>query len=578
MTLHRSLPLLMLLCFFAWARPCHAQKETSQTQDAIKEGLRAKTDSLYFEAIKARMKKDEPLALRLFEKYVTLRPDVSAAFYELAKLNYNDKKLEKAREYIKKATDLAPGNKWYKEQYAIILAEIGEFEQAGKIMGDLSQAETQDPSYPMMAAEYYEKAKNYNQALNYLDKAIVKRGTDEDLLLMKEQVYLNMNNIDKAAEMVKLLTEHEPKNGKYYKLLGDLYDNNKLPGKAAEVYQKAEKIIPGDPYIQAGRAEHFLRVGDTASYLTYMAKAIVNKELDAEVQVELLGDYIQSLPNDSVVRIQGLPIASQLVSQHPADPQILLFYGTFLEMNNQADSAARVYQHSLKIKSSIDVWKRLLDNFLRRQLADSVVKNSEKFIRSYPNQVEPQVYNARGHLLKKAYDKAIKAINHAIDNQPENDKTAQANLYATMGDIYHEAKQEDFSDKAYDKALSLDPGNATALNNYAYYLSERSKKLDEAEKMSKRSLDLQPGNPTFLDTYGWILYKKGDYEKAKTFIKRAVDLMGNSADGAIYDHLGNIYYKLNDKDKALESWKQAKQKGVDDVLIDKKISEGKLYE
>jgi len=35
---------------------------------------------------------------------------------------------------------------------------------------------------------------------------------------------------------------------------------------------------------------------------------------------------------------------------------------------------------------------------------------------------------------------------------------------------------------------------------------------------------------------------------------------------------------LNNKEKAVQYWKMSKDKGSDDMLIDKKISEEKLYE
>ncbi len=162
--------------------------------------------------------------------------------------------------------------------------------------------------------------------------------------------------------------------------------------------------------------------------------------------------------------------------------------------------------------------------------------------------------------------------------QPENDKQALENMYEVLADAYHSNKQDEQSDKAFDKALVLDPNNASVLNNYSYFLSERGKRLDEAEKMSKKSLELRPEEATFLDTYGWILYKKGEFEKAKEYVQQAINKMGPGADATLYDHLGDIYYKLNEKGKALEFWKTAKDKGADDSLIDKKIKEGKLYE
>ena len=39
-----------------------------------------------------------------------------------------------------------------------------------------------------------------------------------------------------AAAVIQQLIVQQPKNGKYYKLLGDLYDNNNMPAKAGEVY------------------------------------------------------------------------------------------------------------------------------------------------------------------------------------------------------------------------------------------------------------------------------------------------------------------------------------------------------
>jgi len=569
---------LVVLYLFTTAAPAFAQKEIGASYDATRDGMKAKTDSLYFEALKAEIKKDEPLALSLFEQFTTLRPEVSDPWYELAVLNYNNRKTDLAIEYLKKAIALNKDNKWYKEKYALILAETGDYLQAASIADDLSKAEPNDPGYLTQAAEYYEKAKNYKEALNFLNKAITAVGPSEELTELKEHVYLNMDSLERAADMIRELVAREPKNGKYYKDLGDLYDNNKEPGKAAQVYEKAEKIIPGDPYVQGGRAEHFLRIGDTANYVLYDTRAILNNEQDADEQLEAFESFIQSMPNDSVVRATGLPICRQLAAQHPSDPQVMWIFGDFLDNCGKRDSAVWAYNRSLQAKSSVEVWRKLLENFWERQMSDSLIKNSERYIRMYPNSVDPQFFNAQGHYLKKEYDKAIKSVNRAIDNQPENDKPALASLYSFMAEVYHSNKQDEFSDKAFDKAIALDPDNAVSLNNYAYFLSERAVRLDDAEKMSKKSLDLKPGEANYLDTYGWIMYKKGDYEKAKVFVKRAIELFGDRADAPLFNHLGNIYYKLNNKDKAIINWKIAKEKGTDDPEIDKKISEGKLYE
>jgi Tfp pilus assembly protein PilF len=103
-------------------------------------------------------------------------------------------------------------------------------------------------------------------------------------------------------------------------------------------------------------------------------------------------------------------------------------------------------------------------------------------------------------------------------------------------------------------------------------------RLEEAEKMSKRSLELRPDEGTFLDTYGWILYRMGKFEKAKEYIEKAISLAKGEADGTLYEHLGDVYYKLNNVDKAVENWKKAQGKETDNPELDKKIKDKKLYE
>ena len=220
----------------------------------------------------------------------------------------------------------------------------------------------------------------------------------------------------------------------------------------------------------------------------------------------------------------------------------------------------------------------MLQFYSDKRDADSLIKYSDRTIRLFPSQALANYYNGIGHFNKKEYPAAIKSINRALDLQPNEKTDLLAIMYSTLGDIYNITHQYELSDNAFDKALGYDPNDATVLNNYSYYLSERGQKLEQAEKMSLKSLQIRPGEGTFLDTYGWILYKRGNYDDARDYVQQALRKAAANADGTLYNHLGNIYYKLNDKQKALENWKLAKEKGSDDPNLDKKISEVKLYE
>ncbi len=578
MKLHRSVYIVFLMCMAASMPHVYAQREADSILNANMTKL-TQPDEIFFEAIKAKNQNDNEHAKKLFEQFVVLKPQVSTGYYELSKIYISEKKTDKAEENIKKAVAIDAGNKWYNEEYASILADQGNYLSAAGIIAKLCKTEPDDEEYPKMAADYYERAQKYDTAIIYLDKALLRNGDDEDIYMRKVHLYLEMNMVDKSAEVVKQMIATDPYNGKYYKLLGDIYDNNKMSEKATALYNKAQKIIPDDPSVQLGLAEHFLKMGDTASYVANVKKVIFNKDLDAQTQLDLMGEYLQTMPNDSALRVEGLPIIRQLAGQHPTDAQVMALYGDFLDGNNKGDSAAWAYKASLEIKpADFNVWKKLFNSYTDNKGADSLIKYTEKAMRLFPNLAVISYYNGIARFSKKEYPKAIVAVKRAIDMEPETEKSAIADMYSLLADIYHANKQDDLSDNAFEQALKLDNDNSSTLNNYSYYLSERGKKLDEAEKMSKRAIGIKPTEATYLDTYGWIEYKKGNYEKARIYIQKAIDLAGANADATLYDHLGNVYYKLNDKEKAVQFWKLSKDKGTDDPQIDKKISEGKLYE
>ncbi len=537
-----------------------------------------KANDLFFDGEKAKMHNDSKRAKELFEQFVALVPESAAGYYQLALICDDEKKIEKAEENIKKALALVKDNKWYSEEYASILARQGKYLEAAKITGEIADKESSDANYAMLASKYYEQAQKFPEAIAYIDKALVRGGPDEDIMMQKVQVYLHTADVEKAAGVIRELIAMDPKSGKYYKLLGELYDNNKMPAKGLEVLQSAEKILPGDASIEFGLYEHYLGVKDSANVKKYVRKSILNKELDIETQIMLFSTYLQSL-SDSIQVKDGMPLLNELLKQHPTDATLTYIYGDFLVSSQQMDQAIIQYKKALAIKpSNFDVWDRLLSVYSDKKYADSLVKWSEKSIRLFPNQFKTHYYNAVGHYNKKEYAAAIKALNRSLDFIPETNMKDQADIYSFLGEIYNSNKQFSESDKAFDKALIGQPNNASVLNNYSYFLSERGIRLDDAAEMSQKSLTIRPNEATFMDTYGWIMYKKGEYAEAKEYIEKAVNAREKNADATLYEHLGDVYFKLNDKANAVKYWKIAKEKGSENPQLNKMISEEKLYE
>ena len=72
---------------------------------------------------------------------------------------------------------------------------------------------------------------------------------------------------------------------------------------------------------------------------------------------------------------------------------------------------------------------------------------------------------------------------------------------------------------------------------------------------SEKALELEPENGFFIDSLGWAYFQKGMYREAVTELERAAGIVAD--DPIIFDHLGDAYLKIDEKGKALESWRKA---------------------
>jgi Tetratricopeptide repeat. len=569
---------LLFIANFAVSFTAGAQEDVQEAPST--EGMKnLEAEAVYYDAMKAHIKGDDKEAEMLLQQTVKLNPEAAGAYYDLSRLAMKQNKTDKATEYIKKAVALQGGNKWYKSQYAEILAMSNKFDEAAKQYADLGATEQPNDEYLRKASLLYMRDGKYKEAIAQLDK-LIATDSDEELLLQKQQIYLKMNDLDGAVAISKQLIARNPGDGKYLALLAELYDSNRQPEKALQIYMDAEKQTPDDPLVQMGLADHYKQEKNEQKYNEYIQKLLSNKALDAEAQLTVLVTYLQEAGDDTAQRKKGLQMAEQILMQHSGNAQVLAVYGDMLSMNNQPKEAVKQYKKALDADPSrFATWQSLLYSYTGREDADSLILYSQKALRLFPNQAIVHFLNGLGHQNKKDYPKAINAIKRAIDMQPEENAMLLADMYSSLGDTYNMSKQYELSDEAYNEALKLTPDNPSVLNNYSYYLSVRGKKLEEAEKMSKRSLELRPGEATFMDTYGWVLYKMGNYKKAEEYIQKAIDANPINVDATLLEHMGDVQYKLNNTDKAIEYWKKAKDKGADDEAnLTKKIQERKIYE
>jgi len=168
---------------------------------------------------------------------------------------------------------------------------------------------------------------------------------------------------------------------------------------------------------------------------------------------------------------------------------------------------------------------------------------------------------------QKRYQEALDILYRSVSI----DSTSVA-PYITIGFVYDETNQFERAESTYVRALRIEPDNATLLNNYAYLLAARGLRLDEALRMSERSIEQTPDNPSYLDTMGWIYFKMEKPDHALEFLLKAAGL-SDTENSELLDHIGDVYWTLQEYRKARDYWRRALKVSPDDESIKSKLQQ-----
>ncbi|MBE0675007.1 MAG: tetratricopeptide repeat protein, partial [Bacteroidales bacterium] len=127
---------------------------------------------------------------------------------------------------------------------------------------------------------------------------------------------------------------------------------------------------------------------------------------------------------------------------------------------------------------------------------------------------------------------------------------SEANIAASLAEIYSEAGIQDKAEDLYRKALSLQPESPSRLKDLAWYLIDKDRDINEGLDLIDKALVLSPDDYLIIYTEGWGLYKQGKYQEALEILQKSWNLRKEKA---IYDH--EAFLHLEEAKKAVASQK-----------------------
>ncbi|MDE6649171.1 MAG: tetratricopeptide repeat protein [Muribaculaceae bacterium] len=567
-------------------------------------GDRAKARYYYVEGSVAMAEGRPSEAYELIKKAAMTDPDYAEANYTYALMRMtlrNDtlmspaevgKSISLMRAYV----DRFPEETEEAMNYSFLTARNGDLDEAIRV-AERSDSLASDVSVILLQlAQYYAAKQNYDKAISTLERYERIEGSDPDIALRKfSLMFMKGDTAALLKESGRLVREH-PLSTEFMLIRGNAMEALDMPDSALVCYQRAEALDPDDGKVKLTLANYYLQMGDSTAYDQKSREAILSENIMLDEKLEMMRRYMQNIIADTTADSRrGARLFDGLLLQYPHEPQVLDLGAQYSAAVNDYVRAQELMSYATDLEpENPDYWLRLAHFYFSDNKYKEAVEVCEKAFEKLPEASQGLllVYGSASS-MEGDYDKARQAYQGMLDlelpgalltddAQTILQKAGKlsyeslmkvADIFQMTGDGSFKSGDIERSAQEYDVVITLNPQNAMALNNYAYYLAIGGGDLSKAEELSRKAVFDQPDNPTYLDTLAWILYLKGEYSDALEIQEKAVGEMKSDEESAaeFWDHLGDIQFRNNQKENAVESWKKALDIDPDNKDIAEKV-------
>ncbi|MCH5309618.1 MAG: tetratricopeptide repeat protein [Prevotella sp.] len=552
----------------------------AQTAESASDTQRAYSQ-YFLEAMVQRQKGNNDAAFDLLRHCLELNPEASEAYYYLAQYYAALKDADRFLAYVKRAAELAPGNRTYMETLAQAYIRNQDFASAIPVIEELYEQNKEQEGLLETLFQLHQQVGDYASAVAVLDKLEQIDGKSERLSLAKSEMFTQMGNKKAAVAEMESLAKQYPNDQNYLAMYGETLMMNGQVKKALAVY---DRVLAEDP--DNSRVLMLLRTyhqsqehAEIADSLT--ERLLLSPNVEQGDKIYLLRQEIAASEQagDST-RVLNL-FRKMLAVPHPDANMAVLYAGYMSAKQMPKDSIRQVLDRVLEIAPENGSARLQLVGYAwEDDNMDKVIDLCREARLYNPDEMAFYYYQGMAYYRRDSLDAALSAFQNGIGViNEDSDPTIVSDFYAVMGDILHQKGLAEEAFAAYDSCLQWKEDNIGCLNNYAYYLSEMAlydnkmaSRLGEAEQMSYKTVKAEPKNATYLDTYAWILFMEERYAEAKIYIDQALQNLNDSVGNAvIIEHAGDIYAQNKDIDRALEFWDRAQQQGSESPVLIRKI-------
>ncbi|MGY6278324.1 tetratricopeptide repeat protein [Methylomonas sp. MgM2] len=325
--------------------------------------------------------------------------------------------------------------------------------------------------------------------------------------------------------------------------------------KAREYLEKAVKQAPDDRQLRKMLLELLLNTGDYDEALKLCQSVLEVVPDDGETLFTMALIYMQQNQESK---------AENTLEKLLNDPEWegrASFYLGKIELDKQhPEKALKWFERAEAGGFGIEADMAVVSLLLSQKELDQAEARIKKMDSKYPDQrlrilmVKAELYNQWGK-RREAYDVLSLALRDAPD---ERDLLYARALVAERLD------KLDVVESDLRKILDKNPDDVAALNALGYTLADKTQRYDEAERYLAKAMSLKPDEAVIIDSFGWLQFKKGKYELALEYLRKAYE---KQQENEIAAHIAEVLWVMGRDAEAKEFFESVFKKSPDDEYL-----------
>lgn len=487
-------------------------------------------------------------ALRHLRSALALRPDDIATGMTVAQILIGSDRIAEAETIIAGLLERFPDNRALNYSYAQILTKLGRGNESRSY---LERVVSSDPSYGpavLQLVDILQKAGDWKQAADYLEPLIEQDPLNLEMQRQQALFYLRAGETDKAKSRLEQLLRVDQSDHRTRFFLAEALNDMQQFGAAEEIYRSLMKEEPANPEVLIGFGLNQMaqRKYDeaTVTFESLLQGDRINEtgKLMARTQLALI-DYQRGHYSSALKRALE-------VTRGPKQPNL-----------QAINIALSVYRREKRYRDALELLQPLIqeypnDPYLNARQMEFLLRSGDR-VRGRSVASETTKSGKRGALLVaesyaqlQEFAQAIEILERLRRSEPQD-----IDVLFQLGAAYERAGSTQQAENAFLDLLSQEPGHAASLNYLGYMWADRGVNLERAAQMIEQAVKKEPRNGAYVDSLGWVYFRLGRLDLAEKYLTDASNLMPR--DPTIQEHLGDLFARRGDLDRALESYRKA---------------------